>query len=315
MELLSWQVWVQGNFTSEYSKGSEVPGQVQRHPCHAACAAKRKPRASGGATPGVSSEPVVYFMHQHALRGFLYICTTSQILDAPYPTLHNCNCRCVANDELSSRIRPPPADLSVWQSEALEFFRSRGISQETLEACGVKQENDIWCPAEGAKVPWAIAFPYYRNGEIINIKYRTLDKKFWQVSLFPGCPSRIPFCRRLSSLDFVLYPFVPEATHRKLWTTVFAIKVKGAEKILYGLDDVAARDEIIIVEGEMDKLSLYEAGITNAVSVPDGAPPKVSESSVPPPDQVGYFHPPSIANFVAACNFEACSLFFLGDTH
>jgi twinkle protein len=44
----------------------------------------------------------------------------------------------------------------------------------------------------------------------------------------------------------------------------------GAEKILFGLNDVA--ETTIIVEGEMDKLALETAGFLNAVSVPDGAP-------------------------------------------
>lgn len=44
-------------------------------------------------------------------------------------------------------------------------------------------------------------------------------------------------------------------------------QVKGAEKVLYGLDDIAGCSEIIIVEGEMDKLSLEEAGFRNVVSV------------------------------------------------
>lgn len=44
----------------------------------------------------------------------------------------------------------------------------------------------------------------------------------------------------------------------------------GAERILYGLDDLAATT--VIVEGEMDKLSVEVAGITACVSVPDGAP-------------------------------------------
>lgn len=44
----------------------------------------------------------------------------------------------------------------------------------------------------------------------------------------------------------------------------------GAERVLYGLNDLA--DTTIIVEGEMDKLAVEEAGITACVSVPDGAP-------------------------------------------
>lgn len=37
--------------------------------------------------------------------------------------------------------------------------------------------------------------------------------------------------------------------------------------MLYGLDDIAGCSEVIIVEGEMDKLSLEEAGFRNVVSV------------------------------------------------
>lgn len=44
----------------------------------------------------------------------------------------------------------------------------------------------------------------------------------------------------------------------------------GAERILYGLNDIAATT--LICEGEMDKLALEVAGFPNAVSVPDGAP-------------------------------------------
>ena len=53
--------------------------------------------------------------------------------------------------------------------------------------------------------------------------------------------------------------------------------MKGAEKILYGLDDIELEQEVIFVEGEMDKLALEEAGFTSVVSVPDGAPSAVKE--------------------------------------
>ena len=63
------------------------------------------------------------------------------------------------------------------------------------------------------------------------------------------------------------------------------MQVPGAEKILYGLDDVRDSGEVIVVEGEMDKLALEEAGITNVVSVPDGAPRQVKEGGLPPPEE------------------------------
>tara|TARA_R110000765_G_scaffold13077_1_gene39608 strand:+ start:899 stop:2614 length:1716 start_codon:yes stop_codon:yes gene_type:complete len=46
---------------------------------------------------------------------------------------------------------------------------------------------------------------------------------------------------------------------------------KGAEKVFYNIDNIVGHDYCIIVEGEMDVLALHEAGITNAVSVPNGA--------------------------------------------
>lgn len=46
----------------------------------------------------------------------------------------------------------------------------------------------------------------------------------------------------------------------------------GCKKYLYGINDIKNQDEIVIVEGEFDKLALYEAGIKNAVSVSQGAP-------------------------------------------
>ena len=46
---------------------------------------------------------------------------------------------------------------------------------------------------------------------------------------------------------------------------------KGAEKVFYNINSIIGFDYCIIVEGEMDVLALHEAGITNAISVPNGA--------------------------------------------
>uniref|UniRef100_A0A7C8YBZ1 Uncharacterized protein n=1 Tax=Opuntia streptacantha TaxID=393608 RepID=A0A7C8YBZ1_OPUST len=59
----------------------------------------------------------------------------------------------------------------------------------------------------------------------------------------------------------------------------------GSERIFYGIDDIQNASDIIIVEGEIDKLSMEEAGFRNCVSVPNGAPGKVSIKDVPAPDQ------------------------------
>jgi twinkle protein len=46
---------------------------------------------------------------------------------------------------------------------------------------------------------------------------------------------------------------------------------KGAEKVFYNIDNIIGYEYCVIVEGEMDVLALYEAGIENAISVPNGA--------------------------------------------
>jgi len=46
---------------------------------------------------------------------------------------------------------------------------------------------------------------------------------------------------------------------------------KGAEKVFYNINSVVGFDWCVITEGEMDVLALHEAGITNVISVPNGA--------------------------------------------
>ncbi|KAH6555988.1 hypothetical protein KP509_1Z212100, partial [Ceratopteris richardii] len=112
----------------------------------------------------------------------------------------------------------------------LHHFESRKISRKTLVRNQVKE---MLHKVHGA----VIVFPYFMRGEIVNFKYRTLGKMFWQA--------------------------------------------KQSLKVFYGLDDIVNAKEIIIVEGEMDKLAMEEAGFLNCVSVPDGAPAKVSTKHLP----------------------------------
>ncbi len=113
--------------------------------------------------------------------------------------------------------KPEPApDDSDLPAHVLAWFADRGISGATVR----RNRIDF---ADGA-----IRFPYFRNGELINIKHRGQGKRFWMV--------------------------------------------KDAERILYGLDDCPGTEDVIVVEGEMDKLAFEEAGYRRCLSVPDGAP-------------------------------------------
>ena len=48
-------------------------------------------------------------------------------------------------------------------------------------------------------------------------------------------------------------------------------QVKGGKPILYNLNSVIGEEECYIVEGEFDVLAMYEAGVSNVVSLPNGA--------------------------------------------
>ena len=60
-------------------------------------------------------------------------------------------------------------DLTTW---AL----SRGISQTTLEQCGVKQHSVAY--PEGVKD--SVIFHYYRDGKSVNWKARAFDEKLFK---------------------------------------------------------------------------------------------------------------------------------------
>jgi len=122
----------------------------------------------------------------------------------------------------TAKPRAPETDLP---QKVLEWFAKRGIPPAVLKRNHIGYEK-VFMPGAGKEVN-AIAFPYFRDGQLVNVKHRDGEKNFRQTS--------------------------------------------GAEKILFGLDDITD-DYTIFVEGEIDKLSLEAAGYSNCVSVPDGAP-------------------------------------------
>lgn len=56
----------------------------------------------------------------------------------------------------------------------------------------------------------------------------------------------------------------PEESRRKEW------QESGTKPILYNMDNVTFKEPLIVTEGECDCAALYEAGLTNVVSVPSG---------------------------------------------
>lgn len=55
---------------------------------------------------------------------------------------------------------------------------------------------------------------------------------------------------------------------------------KNSEQIFYNLDSIINETDIVITEGEIDCMSLHEAGVRSVVSVPNGTPPPNSQFNI-----------------------------------
>ena len=80
-----------------------------------------------------------------------------------------------------------------------------------------------------------IVFPFYRQKELVFVKYRKPEK------------------------------YIKGSGMSKEWCDA------NTESILFGMDHASFNQPLFITEGQMDAMSLYEAGINNVVSVPMGA--------------------------------------------
>lgn len=72
--------------------------------------------------------------------------------------------------------KPENVNLTELSDNALQWFKNRFIGQEAIKKMQVSTSKQ-WFP-QVEKERSCIAFPYYRNGELINIKYRDGEKNF-----------------------------------------------------------------------------------------------------------------------------------------
>lgn len=127
--------------------------------------------------------------------------------------------------------KPLPRLQKVSDSLLSYFEKERHISNNTLLRFKVTESMESFRSLEdGNKFVQkkAICFNYYKNGELVNIKFRAREKKYMKLQ-------------------------------------------PNAELVFYNIDSIKDTSECVICEGEICNLSLYEAGIHNAISVPNGA--------------------------------------------
>ena len=98
---------------------------------------------------------------------------------------HNDGCNFRGNVRSSERKREikkyelPAKDILKQielRENAEKWFRLRGISKNTLEHFFIFSKEEIM-PQTGTREN-CVCFPYFRNGELINVKYRTSKKEF-----------------------------------------------------------------------------------------------------------------------------------------
>lgn len=76
--------------------------------------------------------------------------------------------------------KPQPRPAVPMSERAIAWFQSRGISVATLQALKVTEGSE-WMPQKNGQAN-TVQFNYYRDGELINTKFRTGDKCFKLVS-------------------------------------------------------------------------------------------------------------------------------------
>lgn len=135
---------------------------------------------------------------------------------------HNCgwkgNVRSfTAKREFKKFAKPSPEMLKniELKDNVVKWFGERAISRGTLDKFMVYVKEE-WMP-QTEKKENCICFPYFKDGEMVNVKYRTGRK------------------------DFKLH--------------------KDAELVFFNLQSIGEKKHCIIVEGEIDCMAGYEAGI------------------------------------------------------
>lgn len=130
--------------------------------------------------------------------------------------------------------------MTAVNEKILRWFEGRGIGPERVIGMGIYSGTRVAVGDDEAEIVPRddgniIVFPFIEGGKVVGEKYRAAGKRFWQR----------PNCRK----------------------TFFNADVLSDPSLASG--DQA----LVITEGEIDCMSVVEAGYPFAVSVPDGAPP------------------------------------------
>lgn len=122
------------------------------------CSDSRKPRNRNIVCLSVNVDKGVWNCHHCGWKGALKTDRPESVYIPPRPIKYN---------------KPEKADDTV-----KEYFLSRGITPEVMEQYQITSGPRKF----GNEQVRAVHFPYFKDGQIVNVKYRTRDKRFSQES-------------------------------------------------------------------------------------------------------------------------------------
>lgn len=138
---------------------------------------------------------------------------------------HNCGWSGTLKQKQQKEYTKPVTVELPLSDKTIAYFDKRGIKPNTLKQFGITEKVE-YMPQVQSEVK-CILFPFVKNGEWVNVKYRDARKNF-----------------KLTS---------------------------GAELTIFNYDGVNGKKKIVITEGEIDCLSVYQSGFFDVCSVPNGA--------------------------------------------
>ena len=186
------------------------------------CSATRKNKTDPCLSVTIDGGTAVYFCHHCESEGNSFTGKVSDNFES-YRAYEK-----IVYDKPATVQKKVSADPDKYSDAIFNWFLGRGISNKTVSDFNIAQTQKMF----DGKQRMFIAFNYFRDGELVSVKYRrAVNEKPYGYS-----------------------------------------QEKGCEQIFYGLHLIKPdQNEIVITEGEIDAMSVYEATGKAALSVPTGA--------------------------------------------
>lgn len=171
-------------------------------------------------------------INKETLAYHCHYCNASGILRSRNDKIHDTTIQFFKHQK--KEYKRPNREIKIedgmYSQPFMEYFSNRGISENTMKKVGITEEKEHF----GNVNIGCIGFNFLLNGELINTKYRTRDKKFKLIS------------------GAELIPYNIDSIHPSTYSD-------GEEKYA------------IFTEGEIDCMTWVECGFTHSVSAPNGA--------------------------------------------